>query len=720
MRKILMLLSAAAAMSAATPNFLTPRAYPVEGINFVVSGDFNGDGILDLAVSAYNSSVPSGDVQIMLGNGKGQFKALPPMTSINGPVSLVAADFNGDGKLDLAVAEPYSNTVAVLLGKGNGSFETPLTFTVSSSVSIAAGDINGDGHVDLAVTSGQSVLVFLGNGAGKFHQVDSYPTNGVAAQVALADLNNDGKMDLVYIGSPGIATRLGLGNGKFGAATNFGGDALGFALGDFNGDGFLDVASSYAGFVQIGLGTGSGTFSTGAGISLPFVGGISFLAAPEYITVADFNGDGHLDLAVGLLNEAAPQNLALVFGAGDGTFPTQTMLPEECPCALATGDFNGDHKVDLAMGNSLANTVSIALGNGNGTFPAPVVPDAAAMSVRGMAVADLNKDGNLDLITASGDAAPGQVIIQSGNGNGTFQSPLTVTLQGVPTGVAIADLNHDGVLDFVVTNQQFEGGGVWVFLGHPGGTYAKPVFYQTGNFPPAVSIGDVNGDGIPDLMVLGQQYHREIPSLFVLLGKGDGTFSPAQSFAEGTSPVAMATGDFNGDGRLDIAIADPGSAQLLMLWGNGDGTFAPPVTLANCNGARSVITGDFNKDGSPDLAVACYNDGQVLVLLGNGNGTFQPAAPYALTFPEGVTAADVNGDGVTDLVVLAGGAFTVLTGQANGTFQSAGTFNSTLGPLGVLSADFNNDGKPDLAIFGGWLGDEPTPVSLSIFTNISH
>lgn len=338
-----------------------------------------------------------------------------------------------------------------------------------------------------------------------------------------------------------------------------------------------------------------------------------------------------------------------------------------------------------------------------------------------MAAADFNQDGKMDLVTTTAPNSKGQVNVLFGNGNGTFQAPATIRVGFEPNGVAVADLNHDGILDLAVADSEPDVGGVWVVLGRPGGKFASPVEYSLAVDAVAVAIGDLNGDGFPDLMVVAGDGRRETAGLVVLLGNGDGTFGDSQTFSAGANPAAIVTGDFNGDGKLDAAIADAGG-QLLLLLGNGDGTFASPVTLAFCNSPLSVVAADFNKDGHLDLATGCEAEYEALVLLGNGNGTFQTPVSYALGFPQGLVAADVNGDGITDLVATTGtpSAFTVLTGKGDGTFQNSGSFDSPLGPMGILSADFNNDGKPDLAIFGGLQVDAVGAVTVSVFLNTTR
>lgn len=716
MRSMLILTLAAASLPAANPNFSVPRSYSAAGyVLAVAKGDFNGDGKPDIAVAGYSASTTTvSDVHILLSNGDGTFNSLPSIAPGSGPVALAVADFNGDHKLDLAVVNSFSHTVSVMLGNGDGTFGAPISFAVSAPTAIAAGDINGDGKVDLVVGDGSGYVIFIGKGNGTFRQSTSVSLGYTVNQVTLTDLNHDGKLDLSYCSTgpgAGVMTQLGNGNGTFAASTNFTAAADTFLFADFNGDGIPDIAVGY-GSVQIGLGNGDGTFTAGASITLPYVP-FAGLAA------GDFNEDGHMDLVVGGQADSIPGNLAVLLGKGDGTFAVPAMLAEECPCAIVTGDWNGDHHLDLALGNNRAFSASIALGNGHGGFSAALTPNAGPIPVN-MAAADLNMDGKADLVVVNARTSMHRVGVDLlySNGNGTFQPPVKVAVGTTPVAVAVADLNHDGILDLVVADISRSIEGVWVLLGKPGGTYQSPVGYALLSIAQAVAIGDLNGDGIPDIMVAGGFQNHVMANVTVMLGKGDGTFGAAQNYPAGFSLTAIVTADFNGDGKLDVAVTDSSNGVVEIFLGNGDGTLGPPVTVASCPQAATLVTGDFNGDGHVDLAAACSMQG-VVVALGNGNGTFQPPVTYATGYALGLAAADVNRDGHTDLIATDGFTFgfTVLSGIGDGTFQNAGLWDAILGVQHILSADFNGDGKPDLAIIGGLNSSPPTPLALAIALN---
>ena len=219
-----------------------------------------------------------------------------------------------------------------------------------------------------------------------------------------------------------------------------------------------------------------------------------------------------------------------------------------------------------------------------------------------------------------------------------------------PVSVVVGDFNGDGVPDLAVANEldlNLSGGTVEVLLGKDDGTFqaARTVVAARARRT-SIVVGDFNGDGVPDLAVAnGRTPFTGGPgNIEVLLGNGDGTFQEPLTVATGGRPVSLAPGDFNGDGKPDLAVADFDSNTVLVLLGNGDGTFQAPLTVASATGPRSVAVGDFNGDGTLDLAVADWGSNTVSVLLGNGDGTFQ--APLTFTIgarPSSVAAGDFNG-----------------------------------------------------------------------------
>jgi hypothetical protein len=372
------------------------------------------------------------------------------------------------------------------------------------------------------------------------------------------------------------------------------------------------------------------------------------------------------------------------------------------------------------------------------TAPLSFVPAVAygsggigAMSVT---VADVNGDGTPDLVVANwcvlgNVCVSGSVSVLLGKGDGTFRTPITYSSGGSNSdSVAVADVNGDGKPDIMVVN--VNSGTVAVLLGNGNGTFQPAVTYSSGGSAPiSVAVADINNDGKPDLLVAIDN-NGVYSSVGVLLGNGDGTFQKAVTYSSGGySAYSVAAADVNGDGKPDVVVTnlyvavsgngDRGSVGVLL--GNGDGTLQPVVTYGSgAYQADSVVVADINNDGKPDLLVAnvcadakCAKEGSIGVLLGNGDGTFQTAVSY----PSGgywnrsVAVADVNGDGISDLLAANNcatvcqqntglpGSLGVLLGKGDGTFNLAVTFGSGgYGANSVAVVDVNGDGKPDVLV----------------------
>jgi Bacterial Ig-like domain (group 3)/FG-GAP-like repeat len=328
----------------------------------VTVGDFNNDGIADLAVTNLNGAPDN--VAVLLGTGDGAFSPATnfPVTG-GGPVSIAVGDFNRDGIQDLATANENDATVTVLLGRGDGSFTAtnPTSYRGSGTTSVAVGDFNNDGFQDLVVADfGGTVTVLQGDGQGNFTPM-----------------------------APGTST---------GAGTN----PFSVAVGDFDGDGTLDVATAnnHSNSVTVLRGVGDGTFTAMSGS--PVAVGMS----PRMITAADFNGDGIVDLAT---VNSGDSTVSVLLGKGSGNFTlTSNVAVEGTPESLAVGDFNGDGIPDLAVPGNTSNTVSVLLGRGDGTFSQAQSIPSTDFGPVGVAVGDFNGDGIPDFVTVNSGFSGGQ------------------------------------------------------------------------------------------------------------------------------------------------------------------------------------------------------------------------------------------------------------------------------------------------------------------------
>jgi hypothetical protein len=526
---------------------------------------------------------------------------------------------------------------------------------------------------------------------------------GSAFDLALGSFTANGKQDAVVAANPPMLL-LGNGDGTFQAPAQIGtisAAPTGVAVADFNNNGNLDVVFAIPGGAVVYLGNGNGTFGAGTTVSS---GGTN---QNEYARVlaADVNNDGKPDL---ILNTDA--GISVLLGNGNGTFQAPIFSSGAAVAFMSAADFNNDGKIDLAVTNG--SSLNIMLGNGAGSF---VVASSYSVTEGGnsIALADYNRDGFQDVALPNG-----QVFL--GNGNGTLRAPTAFPTPPYATVVATADVNGDGIPDLLTSsagNQCGYGdfGTVGVSLGNGNGTFQPVTVYDSGGcnlMQPGdfMAIGNLNG-GAPDIVALiGSSETTLFPTaLSVLMNKGNGTFPAAILNISGGSG-GVAVNDFNRSGNLGVALAD-GSVYL----GNGNGTLTFKASASL--GGVAVATGNFNSSGNPDLAAAvecapagCSSGGQLLVALGNGDGTFQTptALPSGGLYAESLAVADF-GNGNLDVAVVnqcadsgcvaETGSVSIFLGKANGTFTLLSTTSLPSGnPSSIVAGDFNNDGVVDLAI----------------------
>jgi FG-GAP-like repeat/FG-GAP repeat/PASTA domain len=322
------------------------------------------------------------------------------------------------------------------------------------------------------------------------------------------------------------------------------------------------------------------------------------------------------------------------------------------PQSVAIGDLNGDGTPDLVTANR--NTISVLLNRGNGSLQ--VRRDYRIGGAYSVAIGDVNGDAKPDLAAADG----GAVSVLLNRGDGSFQAKLDYATRGGPISVAIGDLNGDGKPDLASANYTSPGvNTVSVLLNRGDGSFQAPLDFATGDGPRSVAIGDLNGDGKPDLAT-ANAYDSTVS---VLLSRGDGSFRARRDYATGEGLRSVAIGDLNGDSKPDLATANSGhyrGATASVLLNRGDGSFRAHRDYGTAGEPRSVAIGDLNGDGKPDLATANTYYHPVSVLANKGDGNFGPELGYATGLgPESVAIGDLNGDGKPDLVTANDFASTV-------------------------------------------------------------
>jgi len=311
---------------------------------------------------------------------------------------------------------------------------------------------------------------------------------------------------------------------------------------------------------------------------------------------------------------------------------------------VAVADFDGDGTLDLATSNYYTDDVSILLGNGDGTFQNAVNYAAGGGNPMNLEVGYFNADAAPDLAVVNRNGGSGFVSILLGNGDGTFQGAVTYPIGSFPWEMAVDDLNADSYADVAAVNTTDDS--VSVLLGNGDGTFQAAVDYPASGNSYAVAVGDYNADGTRDLAVA-----NHYGPLSILLGNGDGTFQAEVTYPAGDWCHRVTAGRFNADGTLDLVVNNLWSNAISILLGNGDGTFLSPVSYPLDYPPVGHTLVDFNGDGTLDIAVTGYQTSVFSILLGNGDGTFQAPVDYCVgIFPYGITSGDFNGDGMADVV----------------------------------------------------------------------
>jgi hypothetical protein len=611
-----------AAVNYPVPAGGTPRP------EFFLIANLDGDGDRDLIV--LNNSSVSGNVYVYTNNGTGSFTLSQNIatggTTGRNPRSAVLADFDADGKLDLAVA--FNNStgrVGVYKGNGNATFGSVATFPaadLSFARFLVAGDFDNDAKLDIAINYGTKIGVLKGSGTGTFAAPVETTFPDVLQGLVSADYDGDGKQDLVT----NTTTRNDLvffkGNGNLtfvaGVRTKTDATAVFLTQADWDGDGNLDIlaANDSTSTASLYRGLGNGIFITAP----VYTAGVN----PHAVAAGDLNGDNKLDLVVANYNAPTPNNpannrISLLINDGTGVFAAPINVATGAnPRAVAIAKFNADEIPDIAVVNQGDSTVSILLGSSPLAYtPATPATYPTGTSPCSIAAGDLNGDGNVDLVIGNNSSTFCSVLL--GNGNGTFTATLNAEVNNFITSVVLANMNGDNILDIVCTTQTSSR--VGVLLGNGDGTFQSPSLIAVGADPLGVAVADFNNDGKQDAAVAnsGSFFTDALNNtVSICLGNGDGTLQAPTDYLLGYVPYAIKSGDFNADNNADLAITASGSNHVTVLTGTGLGTFVTGRGWGTGLSPRAIEVGDFNSDEKLDIAVANYSSGNVSVLL---NGT---------------------------------------------------------------------------------------------------
>ena len=633
--------------------------------------------------------------------------------------AVTAGDYNSDGLLDLAVVRSsYSyghddSSVSILPAIRPGVFSSGYTTTFSlpvnsSNTFFEAGDFNNDGYVDIWSPGYQSVSrTWFGDGSGTFsddHFVVATPYIGNEGlrKGFTSDLDHDGNLDIVWLGTngiqggPGPRVLVGMGNGDGTFHITFAQGGVGtigiVRPGDFNGDGFTDIATrSHGPQVDVWLYDPDqrGTFVRTTTFPLNGVG-TNVNGWFTALAVDDFDGDGHLDMATVDREDSTSGRLTLLtwYGRGDGTFdPVVEDFAFEGNPSYATpyfadaGDFNGDGFADLAT--YAPGIVSVHISNGDRTFARPIYYSAAATSREflGLYVLDFDGDGRHDILFNDASGTD-RITFLRGRGDGTFEPRRSYDVGFTASDLTFGDFNHDSQLDLLAGNRSF-----------------VPVYTIFQGRQPGLQdlvVVDVNQDGNDDLFAV----HTDRSRIKWFLGDHRGEFSRQPDLLTGTGPVSIGAADFDSDGRDELFTVNGGGRSVSLfhqtaenVWERSDNSVGGhPV-----DGAASDVTGD----GLPDLLVLDDDRNALWVLAGKGDFSFETPLPAPLgDQPNDLFAADANGDGKIDAIITLPHSqrVMILPGDGTGGFDAPSYLNLSGTPSDIVAVDFNDDGHTDIAV----------------------
>ena len=617
-----------------------------------------------------------GEVAVLLGNGDGTFQP-PEVYQVGLDVhGLVVSDFNGDGKLDLALANSGSNDVTILLGNGDGTFSDPDQFATTPHADPLVADVNGDGTDDVLVVEGAGDILYRQGIPG--HPGTFEPPVAVNPPLA-GGLNPYTSRDIAWVPSTMDGPLL--------------------ASVDAQDDAVSIYAYRDGGFVRIG------SLTTGQ--------------LPAQIIAVDLNGNGWDDLVV---RNAGDGTLSVFFaktfaGPVDPQDDVQAFLP---PVTLSVGlgvsdvqavDTTGSGRFDLVVTNKLTGQVSILYNLGNGAFTSPVpyragtglsaidpsgTPEVTSLeATAGVAAGPLTPGGPTDLVTIN----PGSntLDVLAGLGGGRFANPFTLETASPAQVVRTADFTGNGLDDLAVLTAD----GVSIYLANGQGGFLPPTTYAVPSESDGLTLADLTRNGKLDLLV-GDAYG----DVLVLLGNGDGTFAP---YHEANQAVELAVADLTGNGSKDLIYADQGLDRVVVDYGAGNSAVLANQSTGLLN-PGAVALADLNGDGIPDLIVANSGSNNVLIYPGLGDGQFGPAINdgngyFVGTNPVGITVANLIPGALPDLVVADEGSnqVSILLNQSQKggaiSFSAGPRLNSGgSGPVSTVVGNFTGGAFPDILV----------------------
>jgi len=740
------------------PTFAVPQSFVVGPDPYSIAiADINGDGKPDLIVANLYGDYGH-TVSVLLsttptGSTTQNFASQQTFSAGYRPFSIAVADFNGDGRPDVVTADENGSYVCILLnttppGASSASFAAQQIFLagmtyISEAFSVGIADINGDGKPDLAVTNPNDAAITVllnqttaGADTLNFSVPQAFASGSNPWHATVADVSGDGKPDLIVANFTGDTVSVLLNTTAPGAAAASFADRQAFEAGEYvqsvlaadvNGDGKPDLIATNDSSVSVLLNTSP----TGAAIP-SFLPPTTFDATANFggLAVADLNGDGKPDLVVvnnNSANAAYVLTNTTVAGAATPSFASPQPFADGGRSTFLTGgDVNGDGKPDLIVANIDVGSISVLL---NTTAPPTAAINFAAQQTSATGTnpvasiaADINRDWLPDVVVANqGDNTVSILVNKTvpGATMPSFAAQQVFTLESSPSSIFAADINGDSKIDLITANPTSNN--VTVLLnttaaGAAASSFAYGQNFAAGSGAASVVAVDVNSDGKIDLIVANPN-DDDVSILLNTTAPGSAipSFSSSTS-AAGSKPCAVTAVDVNGDGKPDFIVTNSsGDTVSVQLNGTAPGAVTPSFAGLTAfdvgTSACGINAADINGDGLPDLIVANQDDNTVSVLVnttvpGGTMPSFAAQQVFATALnPSSVIAADVNGDGKLDLIVSNANDFSVsvlvnhtLPGSTTPSFAVRQDFASGLSPLTVEATDLNGDGKLDLFV----------------------
>ncbi|TAJ21335.1 MAG: VCBS repeat-containing protein [Planctomycetota bacterium] len=707
MKTLARVLAVACTAAAAQGSAQSPAPFAGEQLPFgaqptdLTRVDIDGNGKADLvALALGNSTLPSAIV-FRLGDGAGGFSATLSLQTPKFPVGFGCADLDLDGDLDALVAQSIpSGTLAVWLGNGDGTFASPLEYpTGRIPTCVDLGDVNEDGRVDSIqgdATALASATVLPGDGAGGFGTPIHHAMGMQIGAIDLGDLDGDGDLDFGARQTGGSTVLFAESfQGGFSPAGSIVLSQLAAQIRLFDVDGDSDtdavIGSQQAGYLTVARLSGTLPAVLQGVVNVGTDGG-----AAQRFTVGDVNADGKLDLvAVNRLSATA----AVLLAAAPGTFGGPIVVPVVVdPAGVALLDANSDGKPDLAVSSAASGTLQLRLGLGGAAFAAsqPQIEWYDGSIADELVLGDLEGNGRLDVVVATGNTQSISVLLGDPVGVPLYVSSVHL---GAPVrGAALADVDLDGRADVVAVRDTFGTtlAAILTLLGTGSGGFGLPIASEVAPQMLALETGDFNGDGRVDALTFGYGQTAATYS-------GDGTGSFAAPIVIPTQCVAgdAAFGDLDLDGRLDVVLRGATVNQLSVLRGTPGGGFAPavvyPVPVGDNFGG--VAIGDLDGDGWPDVVTTLTTPTPAVKWLAGGAGGSLGASTTLTSWrtPVDVAVGDVDADGLADVVALEQHSLLAWwRGTGSGAFAPERLFQAAPNGTELALGDFDADGRPDV------------------------